>query len=214
MTEHLLHATVTINGRHVPLLAITPADIEFEAIGNTLDRLSRFGGHLKCHYSVGRHCRSMAKVAFAETGNHRLAMACLIHDAHEAYLGDLTTPVVQALDAVSDGAAGKAITTLKDLCDAAIEGALNDFLGTHVDWQSFRPFVKEYDLRALKAERDAMLPPLIDASGEAMPHTGWGEAVENAAGFTTITAGDRLSWAAHFWPLARALRKQMKEEAA
>lgn len=80
-------------------------DIEKDIAG-PLSRLVRFGGHrvevpveaLPHPYTVAQHCVVGADALFEETGDVVAALAFLLHDAHEALIGDLTTPAALALE--------------------------------------------------------------------------------------------------------------------
>ena len=63
--------------------------IKIEDIAHALSRLPRFGGHLNRHYSVAQH--SVLCANLARTKNDK--KAALLHDASEAYLLDMPTPI-------------------------------------------------------------------------------------------------------------------------
>ena len=48
-------------------------------------------------YSVGQHCLHCAREALARNHSRRVALACLLHDASEAYLSDVPRPFKQHL---------------------------------------------------------------------------------------------------------------------
>lgn len=78
---------------------VLPYDI---AIG--LARECRFGNHTTRFYSVAEHsiwCMNKGFELFP--GDNDLHVKLLLHDAHEAYLGDWPTPVVDAIDAQYGG---------------------------------------------------------------------------------------------------------------
>lgn len=80
-------------------------DIDADIAG-PLSRLVRFGGHrtevqgeaLPMPYTVAQHCVVGADALLEETGDVVAALAFLVHDAHEALIGDLTTPAALAID--------------------------------------------------------------------------------------------------------------------
>lgn len=66
-------------------------------IAHSLSMLCRANGHFRSFYSVGQHCINCAREAIARGYSPRVQLACLLHDASEAYLSDVTRPVKQEL---------------------------------------------------------------------------------------------------------------------
>ena len=71
--------------------------IDIEDIAHALAMLCRANGHFKAFYSVGQHSINCMKEAAARGYSQRVQLACLLHDASEAYLSDVTRPVKQEL---------------------------------------------------------------------------------------------------------------------
>jgi|SRR6185503_15916877 len=68
-----------------------PADVLIEDIAHALSRLCRWVGHVPVEqYSVGLHSMHVCDLVGPNL-NHQLA--ALLHDASEAYLGDIAKPV-------------------------------------------------------------------------------------------------------------------------
>lgn len=67
--------------------------IDIEDIAHALSMLCRANGHFKTFYSVAQHCINCAKEAKSRGYSARIQLACLLHDASEAYLSDVTRPV-------------------------------------------------------------------------------------------------------------------------
>lgn len=63
-------------------------DINIEDIAWSLSNINRFNGHLQIQISVARHSLEVSELVPEE-----LQLAALLHDAPEAYLGDVTRPV-------------------------------------------------------------------------------------------------------------------------
>jgi hypothetical protein len=69
-----------------------PGDFSIEAIARSLSRTPRFMGHTAVPYYVSQHCVWVSRRVRPEH-----AMLGLLHDAAEAYLGDVVSPVKRAL---------------------------------------------------------------------------------------------------------------------
>ena len=67
--------------------------IDIEDIAHALSMLCRANGHFKSFYSVAQHSINCMKEAEARGHSDRIQLACLLHDASEAYLSDVTRPV-------------------------------------------------------------------------------------------------------------------------
>ena len=67
--------------------------IEIEDIAHALSMLCRANGHFRSFYSVAQHSMNCMKEAKARGYSDRVQLACLLHDASEAYLSDVTRPV-------------------------------------------------------------------------------------------------------------------------
>lgn len=67
--------------------------IEILDIAHALSMLVRANGHFPKFYSVGQHCIHCCEEAYARGYDRRVQLACLLHDASEAYLADITRPV-------------------------------------------------------------------------------------------------------------------------
>lgn len=67
--------------------------IDISDIAHALSMLCRANGHFKTFYSVGQHSINCAREAIARGYSPRVQLACLLHDASEAYLSDVTRPV-------------------------------------------------------------------------------------------------------------------------
>ena len=72
-------------------------DITIVDIAHALPLLCRGGGHLKTFFSVGLHSINCVKEAKARNYSRKVQLGCLLHDASEAYLADITRPVKQFL---------------------------------------------------------------------------------------------------------------------
>lgn len=84
----------TYTGRAFFPLEPAAADIDPVDIAHALSLLCRYGGHVDRFYSVAEHCVLMSH---AVAPKH--ALWALLHDATEAYMGDLIRPLKLAMPA-------------------------------------------------------------------------------------------------------------------
>ena len=87
----------TYTGKHFTVAEPKEEDIDINDIAHALSMLSRANGHFSQFYSVGQHCIHCYEEAVARKYSPFLCKACLLHDASEAYLADITRPVKQFL---------------------------------------------------------------------------------------------------------------------
>ena len=83
----------TVSGRKIDVSNPDPATIEITDIAWALSRMPRFSGHSIPYvpYSVAQHCIRVAE-DLKEAGP-RIQLLGLLHDAAEAYINDLPSPV-------------------------------------------------------------------------------------------------------------------------
>ena len=82
---------------HFTPLSPQREDILIEDIAHALSLMSRANGHFPAFHSVAQHCIECCEEALARGFGERVALACLLHDASEAYLADITRPVKKHL---------------------------------------------------------------------------------------------------------------------
>ena len=83
---------ITRSGRKFDLSAPTADMVDTIDIAHSLSMQCRFNGHTSMFYSVAQHCSLVAALVPDE---HQLA--ALLHDATEAYVGDLVRPLKQGM---------------------------------------------------------------------------------------------------------------------
>ena len=92
-----MSAIMTYTGTMFDPLNPKPGQIDSRDIAHALSMLCRANGHFKTFYSVGQHCVNCMQEAAARGYSRKVQLACLLHDASEAYLSDVTRPVKQEL---------------------------------------------------------------------------------------------------------------------
>lgn len=133
----------TASGRAYPLVGPEAAHVYWPDVAESLAKLCRFNGHIPGYfYSVAQHCCHVADLLPLDMRGYGL-----LHDAHEAFLGDITGPAKQALKVLGAGDALDALETASDLAIFAAAG-LPYPLPVHV-----RAQVKLADLVMLATER-------------------------------------------------------------
>ncbi len=71
--------------------------IDIRDIAHALSMLCRANGHFPVFYSVAQHSLNCMREAKERGLSERVQLACLLHDASEAYISDVTRPVKSAL---------------------------------------------------------------------------------------------------------------------
>lgn len=115
------------DGSAMDLANVREEDVVWSEIANGLSKITRFNGRYPGQaYSVGQHCVMGADAIFTETGDAFPAGYFLLHDAHEAFTGDITRPMVRLIEhyhgkTVLAAYPGRriAITMVKQAIDAA-----------------------------------------------------------------------------------------------
>ncbi|MAX82393.1 MAG: hypothetical protein CL843_19720 [Crocinitomicaceae bacterium] len=134
----------TASGALVDLMNPQPADICFRDIAHALSQICRFTGHTIFFYSVGQHSLHMVEIVSSQAEPY-----ALLHDAKEAFIQDLSTPMKSALDQkIADGAT--AYRAIDETFDAAI------FLAAGLQYpmpQDIADEIKEADALLLAAEQ-------------------------------------------------------------
>lgn len=143
-------AIQTFTGLRFSPLEPDPAAIEIADIAHGLAHHCRFGGHASTYYSVGQHSCVVADAVAARGADRDTVLHALLHDASEAYLGDLPHPVKHRSEF------GALYRRIEEPLQAAILARFGLAL-------SPPPLVKEIDRAALATERTLLMRAVDDA---------------------------------------------------
>lgn len=141
----------TYTGKLIDLANFRAEDVRLPDISHALSLITRFTGHAKCPYSVAQHSVMVSRLTPPEC-----ALWGLLHDASEAYLGDVATPLKNLLPGYRE-------------LEEHVQRTIARVFG--LAWP-MPPVVKHADLRALMAEKRDLIPGNHD----------WGIDVEPACG--------------------------------
>lgn len=127
----------TYTGIYVNVFDPKPEMFCIEDIAHALSNQCRFGGHLKDFYSVAQHSIHVCNMVYED--EHKLA--ALLHDASEAYLLDIPSPVKRGL------------SNYKQIEDGIMKAISERFCFSY----PFDPSVKIADEAMLELEWDVLM---------------------------------------------------------
>ena len=166
----------TFTGKKFDPMIMTKEDVVLEDIAHALSLLCRGGGHVKYFYSVGQHSINCMKEAEARGWSSRVQLACLLHDASEAYLSDIIRPVKVHLSnyiAIETRIMSHIFEKfgLEDLCPEE-----------NAKWKQIDDAILDYELKTLMSgEEDRAVKPLC-----SVPDVSEKTGKEVAAEFITL----------------------------
>lgn len=137
---------ITFSKQKFSPLRARAEDIDIVDIAHALSLMCRANGHIRHFYSVAQHCLNCSREAKARGLSDEIRLACLLHDASEAYISDITRPVKRSLPQY---------TEIEDVLQSQIFGRFNLIL------------LKEEELELVKEIDDCLLYyELLDLMGE------------------------------------------------
>lgn len=138
---------LTRSGRKFDLTNPTADMVDPADIAHSLSMQCRFNGHTSSFYSVAQHCCLVADLVPAEHQLH-----ALLHDATEAYVGDMVRPLKEAM---RDRATYHGATCLYEETEQRVWEAICE----RFDLIPILPAsVKHADLVALATEKRDLMP--------------------------------------------------------
>lgn len=129
----------TSSGRLINLADPDPKNLDIYDIAHALSQICRFGGHARPFYSVAQHSVLVANLVPKECRQY-----ALLHDAAEAYVGDVIKPLKIIL--------GAAYSRIEKNFEYAI---MVRFQPVHNE--AIANFTKAADLQALHMEHQALI---------------------------------------------------------
>jgi len=134
----------TAQGKRVDLVNPDPAQIDIEDIAWSLSRLARFNGHTRYFdmLSVGSHSLWVSMYIWERTRSHLFSLYGLLHDAHEAFMGDIPTPL-------------KALPGMRERLEPIehrLQAAIYQALKLDAPCDNAQALIKEADAQALAME--------------------------------------------------------------
>lgn len=157
---------LTVTGAQVDLRLMETNSLSLLDIAHALACLNRFTGHCRRPYSVAEHSLLVVDIMERELHIHEPAalLAGLMHDAHEAYTGDLSTPLKQLLGPTWAAE------------EARIQHAVLARFGLEATYAAHAEQIKRADIIALCTERRDLMPeggpawPLLAGVDAVQPH--------------------------------------------
>ena len=146
------------------------AEYSLEDIAHAGAQINRYNGHTRRPMCINEHQLLCADIAEHLNLSHVVALACLVHDAHEVYTGDTISPVKWALGHAWDEFENPIATHMRR------------WLRLHSTFTGHRAVIRQIDLMALATERRDLLNykpgrnkpwPILDTPGSVVPCADW-----------------------------------------
>lgn len=158
-------------GRRVEMAFPTADQVDFAEICGTLAQINRYAGAAHLPVSVGLH--SLIADDIAARHFPRARPWAILHDFHEARIGDVTTPTKDALCEIAEAMWGSSHVITSALHELKLrhDHAIYEAAGIHPPTPKIVAEVKLIDLMAMNVERQFHLaepPEPWDCDGLAL----------------------------------------------
>lgn len=130
-------------GHLIDLAEPDPQHIDLYSIASALSKICRFGGHTPQFYSVAEHSIHATVLATRENLPDDILRAILLHDAAEAFIGDMVKPL-------------KVMVPKFVRVEKKIEQAIQERF--QLDFRKHSRVIKRFDQLMLKLEKTTMWP--------------------------------------------------------
>lgn len=190
---------LTISGKRFRYDTLDPAAVDIHDIAHALGHTNRFAGQARFASSVAQHSIAVSRYLERRGEPTEIVLGGLLHDAHEAYFGDIPSPLKYYLGI---GAREKRIQkfVIKTL---GFDPAL-----------VFDPRVKLADLVSLKVEREILLPEDGDELGWEFLNVVTPDLLEGMpAPFFTHPESARDQFLERYFELTYKLAQEMRQAA-
>lgn len=107
----------TYTGKKISLTNPKSEDVCIEDIAKGLSNICRFAGQIQDFYSVAEHSVHVARLLQIKGHNRETVIAGLLHDASEAYIGDITSPLKAQLRAYKEIEDRFSVAVYYQFCD-------------------------------------------------------------------------------------------------
>lgn len=138
------------SGRYFDLLSPQPDQFTLADIAGALAKVCRFGGQIDRFYSVAEHCLNCFELAARDGACVLVQRIALLHDAAEAFIGDVVKPLKVMLPEYEQ---------VEARVEAVIAAKYGLFGANHAETIRAWDAAKEIDRAMLIAERRAFFSP-------------------------------------------------------
>lgn len=138
---------LTFSGKEIDLNNFQPSDFCIEDVAHSLSRTCRYNGHCSKFYSVATHSSNTYRIAKLIGANEPTCLYALMHDAPEAYIGDMPGPLKKTM---------KEFSTL----DKHIDKQIIKAIGKELYFENWHEFI-DFDL-VNKIDKSLLLPEMAE----------------------------------------------------